>query len=63
VYFPLYLFYYFIENLFGVKYCTRLKYTFGIRDLLASRDALMFKGLAQDCDKPYYSGISMILIF
>jgi hypothetical protein len=33
--FSLYIFRSFIENLFAVKYCTRLKSTFGIRDLLA----------------------------
>jgi hypothetical protein len=36
VYFPLYVLCSFIENLFAVKYCTRLKSTFGIRDLLDS---------------------------
>jgi hypothetical protein len=63
VYFPLYLLCSFIENLFIVKYCTRLKSTFGIRYFLASGGAYVVNGLAQDCDKPCYSGRSMVLIF
>jgi hypothetical protein len=31
--------------------------------LLASGDAFVIRGLAQDCDKTYYNGISMVLIF
>jgi hypothetical protein len=34
----------FIENLFVVKYCTRLKSTFGIRALLASGGCLYGQG-------------------
>jgi hypothetical protein len=40
----LYLFCSFIENLFVVKYCTRLKSTFGIRALLASGGHLCGQG-------------------
>jgi hypothetical protein len=63
VYFPLYIFCSFTENLSTVKYCTRLKSTFGIREIIDFRgDAFLFKGLSQDCDKTCYSGRSTILI-
>jgi hypothetical protein len=42
--FSLYLFCSFIENLFAVKYCTRLKSTFGIRALLVSGGCLCGQG-------------------
>jgi hypothetical protein len=45
VYFPLYLFCSFIENLFAVNNCTRLKSTFGIRVIIG------FKGM------PLWSGV------
>ena len=63
MYLLLYLFCSFIENLFAVKYCTRLKSTFGIRALLALGGRLCGQGLAWDCDKPCYSGRSVVLIF
>jgi hypothetical protein len=39
VYFPLYHFRSFTENMFVVNNCTRLKYTFGIREII------VFKGM------------------
>jgi hypothetical protein len=44
VYLPLYILCSFIENLFAVKYCTRLKSTFGMRALLASGGRLCSQG-------------------
>jgi hypothetical protein len=49
--------------MFTVKYCTRLKSTFDIRDLLASGGCLCGQGLARDCDKPCYSGRYVVVIF
>jgi hypothetical protein len=40
----LYLFYSFTENMFAIINCTRLKSTFGIRALLASRGCLCGQG-------------------
>ena len=45
------------------KYCTRLKYTFGIEICWLQGGAFVVKGLSRDCDKPCYSGRSMVLIF
>jgi hypothetical protein len=42
VYFPLYFFCSFIENMFAIKYCTRLKYTFDIRPIIRFRGTLLW---------------------
>jgi hypothetical protein len=53
----------FIKNMFVVINCTRLKSTFGIRAIIGFRGMpLWSKGLAWVCDKPCYSGRSMVLI-
>jgi hypothetical protein len=46
--FPLYIFFSFIENVFVIKYCTRLKYIFGIRALLASGVCLCGQGFRSE---------------
>jgi hypothetical protein len=52
----------FIENMFAINNCTRLKYTFGIRVVIGFRGCLLDKGLAWVCDKPCYSGRSGVSI-
>jgi hypothetical protein len=56
-------FYSFIENLFGVNILQGQNLHLVLEICWLQGGAFVVKGLSRDCDKPCYSGRSVVLIF